>query len=465
MRTASRSGEILDPSASLGMTSATPLPCPLQPASLDGMMDFDWPKYQTAALEWVNTHILTLDMAIELGLVFISLLAAFALTSTIQPKLADIGTRIAAPRLTAFLSKFSHLFLPAIALVILFIADQMSTAVGYDSGLCRIVIKLLTAWIVIRLVTQIIANHFVRNAFTIIIWGIAALSIFGVLPQVSASLGAAGFSLGEFRITALGVIKGILALSAMLYGAMVFASFIDSRLTQTKLNAASRVLIGKIIRIFLIATALLIAITTAGIDLSVLAVFSGAVGLGIGFGLQRGFSNMFSGMMLLVDQSIKPGDVIEVTDPTGGQTTFGWVTHMGGRHTEIVTRDNKSYLIPNEHLITQQVVNWSHGDTLVRLKVDFGVHYSSDPHAVKRIAEEAATKADRVEANPKPACHMTEFGDSSLNFSLRFWIKDAEKGVTNVKGDVMLALWDAFKENNIAIPYPHREVFIHDNRK
>ena len=428
-------------------------------------LSVDWQKYQTLAWNWINDNVLTAQMAVELGLVVLSLACALALHLLFHPRLVKLGEQITMPRLSWSYRKLTGLFLPLAGIVLLFTADQLSTMAGYDAGLCRIVIKLLFAWIVISLVTQVIGNSLVRNAFAAVIWIIAALSIFGVLGQVSGSLGAAGFSLGEFEITALGVIKGILALGAMLYGAMVLATFVEARLGQTKLNPASRVLIGKVTRIFLIATALLIAITTAGIDLSVLAVFSGALGLGIGFGLQRGFSNMFSGMMLLMDQSIKPGDVIEVTDPTGGQTTFGWVTHMGGRHTEIITRDNKSYLIPNEHLITQQVVNWSHGNTLVRLKVEFGVHYDSNPHDVKRIAEEAAVRAARVESDPKPACHMIEFGDSALNFSLRFWIRDAEKGVTNVKGDVMLALWDAFREQGIKIPYPHREVYLHEAPK
>lgn len=432
---------------------------------MQGTLSVDWQKYQTLAWNWINDNVLTAQMAVELGLVLLSLTCALALHLLFHPRLVKLGEQIRTPRLSWSYRKLTGLFLPLAGIVLLFTADQLSTMAGYDAGLCRIVIKLLFAWIVISLVTQVIGNRLVRNAFAAVIWIIAALSIFGVLGEVSSSLGAAGFSLGEFEITALGVIKGILALGAMLYGAMVLATFVEARLGQTKLNPASRVLIGKVTRIFLIATALLIAITTAGIDLSVLAVFSGALGLGIGFGLQRGFSNMFSGMMLLMDQSIKPGDVIEVTDPTGGQTTFGWVTHMGGRHTEIITRDNKSYLIPNEHLITQQVVNWSHGNTLVRLKVEFGVHYDSNPHEVKRIAEEAAVRAARVESEPKPACHMVEFGDSALNFSLRFWIRDAEKGVTNVKGDVMLALWDAFQEQGIKIPYPHREVYLHESPK
>lgn len=426
----------------------------------------DYNGYTSLFWDWLNTRVLTLDMAVELGLVVIATGLAYLFYRPIHTRIIPYTTQTYRwPVLSLLVRVLDALLYPILAIVILFIADQISTRIGYDAGLCRVVMKLFAAWIVIRMVAQLIKNEFARNLAALIIWCIAALSIFGVLDQVSETLGDTGFTLGEFRITALGVIKGLLVLAALLYGSMALATLVDTRLTRTKLNPASRVLIGKINRILLVGVALLIAITTAGIDLSVLAVFGGALGLGIGFGLQRGFSNMFSGMMLLIDQSIKPGDVIEVPDPSGKESTFGWVTHMGGRYTEIVTRDNRSFLIPNEHLITQQVVNWSHGDTLVRLKVGFGVNYKSDPHAVKRIAEEAAAKVERVEKTPKPACHLVEFGDSSINFSLRFWIRDAEKGVTNVKGDVMLALWDAFKANNIDIPYPHREVYIHDTRQ
>ena len=133
---------------------------------------------------------------------------------------------------------------------------------------------------------------------------------------------------------------------------------------------------------------------------------------------------------------------------------------MGGRHTEIITRDNKSYLIPNEQLITQQVVNWSHGDTSVRIEAKFGVHYKSDPHLVRKIAAEAAATPERVLESPAPVCHIVAFGDSSIDFVVRFWVRDAENGITNVRGEVMLALWDAFKEHGIVIPYPQREVTV-----
>lgn len=420
--------------------------------------------YAARISAWVDTYLLTLTSAVQAGAIVGAGVAGFILGQALKNRFARWIDALEAPAwLKGLLHIFRKVVTPFFMLLFLYGAGQTLTLFGYPVGMTVIAIKLLVSWIMIQLMVQFIRNRTAQSVFALTIWFIAALSIFGVLDDISGTLAGAGFSIGDFKITALGIVKGLLALGAMIYGAMALANFVDTRLAKTKLNAASRVLIGKVLRIFLVVTALLIAITTAGVDLSVLAVFSGAVGLGIGFGLQRGFSNMFSGMMLLIDQSIKPGDIIEIASPDGNTTTFGWVQHMGGRHTEIITRDNKSYLIPNEHLISQQVVNWSHGDTLVRLEVKFGVHYHSDPHLVKKIAEEAATKPERVQSDVAPACHLIEFGESSLKFTLRFWIRDAERGVTNIKGDVLLALWDAFRENGIKIPYPHREVFLHES--
>jgi len=355
------------------------------------------------------------------------------------------------------------LLFPFITLVVIFLMTRIASSepVGVDVSLINGMMKVLAAWIVIRLLAQFIDNHAVRNVFALGIWSVAALSIFGVLGTATAVLDSAAFTMGDFRLSLLSIIKSVFYLFILLYFATFVSSFAERRvLKSTSLTRSSQVLVAKIIRVFLIVIALLIGITSSGIDLSLFAVFGGAVGLGIGFGLQKGISNLFSGMLLLVDRSIEPGDVIEI--PEIG--TFGWVNHMAARYTEIVTRDNKSFLIPNEDFITQRVVNWSHGNSLIRIEVEFGVHYDSDPHAVKALAEEAAANAhERICEDPSPVCHLTEFGDSSLNFKLRFWIQDAERGVTNMRGAVMLSLWDAFKDNNIEIPYPHRDVYIRNN--
>lgn len=348
-----------------------------------------------------------------------------------------------------------------ISLIFMFIGVQImqsSTMGKLDVSLAVEMMKVLMAWVALGICLQFIKNRLLRNIITLVIMIMLALSIFGVMDDTAETLNGIGFSIGTFRLSALALLKGVLYLSILLYLATLASKFLEGHIYRSKnLTGSSQVLIAKFVRIALIVMAVLIGLTNSGIDLSLFAVFGGAIGLGIGFGLQKGVSNLFSGMLLLMDQSIKPGDVIEL--PEIG--TYGTVNNMAARYTEIVTRDNKSFLIPNEDFITQRVVNWSHGNSLIRVHLAFGVHYNSDPHHVTRVAIEAAIKGGRVVKDPKPVCWIVNFGESSIDFDLRFWIKDAEKGVANVRGEVFLALWDAFKAEGIEIPYPHREVFIH----
>ena len=204
----------------------------------------------------------------------------------------------------------------------------------------------------------------------------------------------------------------------------------------------------KLIRIALITLAVIIVLNSMGIDLSVLALFSGAVGVGLGFGLQKIVSNLVSGIILLADKSVKPGDVISVGDH------FGRVEHMGARYTLVDTRDGREYLIPNEDFVTQRVVNWSYSSDLVRLEVKFGTTYASDPRKTQKVAIEAAQGVERVVKTPSPICHLMAFGQSSLEFTLTFWIHDPVAGVSKVRSDVLLALWDTLDKEGIGIPKP-----------
>ena len=216
-------------------------------------------------------------------------------------------------------------------------------------------------------------------------------------------------------------------------------------------------LISKFIKFTLLTVATLAALTSIGLDLTALTVFSGAVGIGIGFGLQKVASNLISGIIILMDRSIKPGDVIALGD------TFGWIHSLKARYVSVVTRDGIEYLIPNEVFVSDRVINWSYSDRKVRIELRFGVDYKSDPHQVRAIAVEAVSQIDRVLEKPPPVCHVTAFGDSSIDFVLRLWIEDPQSGLTNLRGQAYLALWDAFKDAGIAIPYPHREVFVHQS--
>lgn len=414
-----------------------------------------------AAVSWCANYLFQANTIYEGIIIAISFIFGIILYRVLRKPMQNAISKADIPyRAKKIANNVRKLLFPLITITVLFFITSIASSeiVGVDVSLVNGMMKVLLAWIVIRIIVQFIDNNAVRNIFAMSIWCVAALSIFGMLGAATQTLDAIGFSIGDVRLSALTVIKTAFYLFALLYFATFISSFAERRVLKSKgLTRSSQVLISKIIRVTLVVFALLMGITSSGIDLSLFTVFGGAIGLGIGFGLQKGISNLFSGILLLVDKSIKPGDVIELENGT-----FGWVNHMAARYTEIVTRDNKSFLIPNEEFITQRVVNWSHGNSLIRLEVDFGVHYKSNPHEVIAMAIEAAANAhERICKSPSPVCHLIEFGDSSLNFKLRFWIKDAEKGVTNMNGAVMLGLWDAFKENDIEIPYPHREVFIH----
>jgi len=210
----------------------------------------------------------------------------------------------------------------------------------------------------------------------------------------------------------------------------------------------------KIVRLVLMVLAVAIVMSAAGIDLSVFALFSGAVGVGLGFGLQKIVGNFISGIILLADKSVKPGDLITVGD------SFGRVSAMNTRYISVAAGDGREFLIPNEDLITQKVVNWTYSNTNTQLKVNFTTGYEVDPSLVCRLAVEIASATPRVIPAKPPTCLLTDLAETGMKFSLTFWIADPDAGMDNVRSEVMLALWGAFKRENIHAPYPVREIRI-----
>lgn len=323
------------------------------------------------------------------------------------------------------------------------------------SYLVSIVLSLASAWLVISVLSRIIRNRAIAKFVAVIVWAYVAAFILGITDDAAIFLDSLGFSAGEVRISALLIIKAIAVLGVTLWLAVTIGNFLEDRIQKSEeLTPSLRVLIGKLLKISLIVLGVAIALSGLGIDLTAFTIFSGAVGVGIGFGLQKVVSNFISGIIILLDRSIKPGDTISLGE------TFGWIRELRARFVSVITRDGREYLIPNEDFITREVINWSFSNELVRLDVEFGVSYNSDPHQVSKLAIEAAKGVTRVEPSKDPVCWMTGFGDSSLDFILRFWIRDPQNGLTNIRGKVLLALWDSFKENGVAIPYPHREVIM-----
>ncbi|MYM55018.1 mechanosensitive ion channel family protein [Thalassovita mangrovi] len=323
------------------------------------------------------------------------------------------------------------------------------------SYMLGILAQLAFAWLVIAVLTRLIVNPFLRQVVRYAGWIWVTLSILGLTEDTRLLLDSAAIDIGGTHLSLWLLLQAVAVLTALFTLARVLSrASADSIRGNKDISPSMQVLLMKFLQVLLYGAAVFIGLKTVGVDLTGLAFLSGAIGVGLGFGLQKVVSNLVSGVIILMDKSIKPGDVISLGP------TFGWIEALGARYVSVVTRDGKEFLIPNEDLITGQVVNWSHSNDYVRLDIHFGTAYSDDPHRVREIAVEAAKSVDRVLTIKPPVCHIVGFGDSSVDYVLRFWIEDPTGGLTNIRGNVFLALWDAFKENGISIPFPQREVTL-----
>ncbi len=328
------------------------------------------------------------------------------------------------------------------------------------SYLIGLTATLAAVWVGIAFAARLVRNRFMRRLVTWGLWIYATFYFLNIADEVSAFLDRIAIEIGDFHLSVLKIITAAVVIGTLFTFARLVSSTTSERIRKNQdISPSMQVLAVKGMQVLLYGFAFFTGIKAVGIDLTGLAVLSGAIGVGLGFGLQKVVSNLVSGVIILIDKSIKPGDVISLGD------TFGWIQTLGARYASVVTRDGKEYLIPNEDLITGQVVNWSHSNDFVRLDIYFGTAYGDDPHVVRRLAIDAAKSVDRVLSFKAPVCHIVGFGDSSVDYILRFWIKDPTGGLTNIRGNVYLALWDTFKENEISIPFPQREVLMLEDSK
>ncbi len=266
--------------------------------------------------------------------------------------------------------------------------------------------------------------------------------------------------IGTWRVSAFDVLFMVAAILLVIAFAWAATRLTRSGLRRiTALDGTQRVLAEKIATIVIWVATFFLGVDLLGIDLTTLAVFSGAFGLAIGFGLQKTFGNLISGIILLLDKSIKPGDVIAVTDLTG-QQTFGQIRKIGIRAVSVTTRDEREYLIPNENLMINQVENWSYSSKNVRIQVKVGVSYDADMELAEKLMLEAAANSRRVLDTPPPTVWMSEYGDNAVNFTIHCWINDPEEGVGNVRSEVLKYLWGLFKQHKVELPYPKRDLHL-----
>jgi small-conductance mechanosensitive channel len=345
--------------------------------------------------------------------------------------------------------------LPATWLVLLWITTAAIESLGSAHELLRVTSSLLGAWVVIGLTSTLVGDPSLSRLIATVAWGVAALNILHLLAPTIALLDGVAITLGETRVSLYLLVKGLALTSVFLWCAVALGGLFQRRIERLpNLTPSVRVLAAQSVRFTLIIVAVAMAMTSIGVDLTAFAVFSGAVGVGVGFGLQKVVSNLVSGVILLLDRSIKPGDVIQVGD------TYGWLNSLGARYASVLTRDGTEYLIPNEDLITQQVINWSYSDNLVRRRLPIGVSYKSDIELATKLILEAVAQTERCLAQPEPQCLLRGFGDSSVELEARFWIQDPQNGTANVADQVLRRVWHSFHANGIEIPFPQRDVHI-----
>jgi small-conductance mechanosensitive channel len=283
---------------------------------------------------------------------------------------------------------------------------------------------------------------------------VAALSIFGQLDWAADTLDSFAIEIGGLRLSPLLLIKAGALLIVALWATNIASNYAEGRINRTvDLTPSVQVLLIKIIRIGLMVIAIAITLDAVGINLSALAVFSGAIGVGIGIGLQKIVANFISGIILLADKSVKPGDLVTIGDNSGR------ISAMKTRYISVAAGDGRVFLIPNEDLVTQRVTNWTYTDKNTLVKIAFATNYDAEPRLVCKLAIDTAATAPRALKGKPPNCLLTEFAETGMKFSLTFWIAEPD-GVDGVRSEVMLALWDAFRREGIGVPYPIREIRV-----
>ncbi len=264
------------------------------------------------------------------------------------------------------------------------------------------------------------------------------------------------FKAGSFEVSAYKALKSILIVILVFWGAAIASDFVEKRINKLKkVRAANRALFLKIVHIGIYIIAGLIGLDIVGIDLTTLTVFSGALGIGLGFGLQKIASNFISGIILLLEKSVEQDDLVELADGT-----YGFVKKASARYTLIETLDSKEILVPNEDLITSRVINWTFTNSKGRVEIPIGVSYDSDIEKARDIILESAKAHPRCIDDPEPKCYLRNFGDSSVDFILHFWVADVAEGRWIPQSEVMFDIWKKFHENGIEIPFPQRDLHL-----
>ena len=354
------------------------------------------------------------------------------------------------------------------ALSVLAAARALLGAIAVQTRPIEAAIEIVAAFALLRVGVYVLGlllgpGSWVRTRgrrITLILWAIAAAAMLGWLDLLEASLNRVSLVPGKTQFSLWALLKGLVVVTAFVIVTSLIARAIERHVMRLEQVAVStRVGISKFTYFLLVGLGVLLGVNAAGVDVTTLNVLTGAIGLGLGFGLQSVASNFVSGFVLLMDKSIKPGDVISFTGPTGGSATnFGWVQELRGRYVVVRDRDGVDTLVPNQNLITSPFINWSYSDQRVRLKLPVTISYDDDPETALKLLLEATAGHPRILRDPPAVPRLISFENNGMLLEIRFWIADPVNGVNNVRSDVNRAIWRIFRTHGVTIPVPQQEI-------
>ncbi|MFN2340433.1 MAG: mechanosensitive ion channel family protein [Halanaerobium sp.] len=412
-------------------------------------------NYIGILIEKIENSFLVWSNLIELIIFLLLLAAAYFLSKLLYKHVDELLGKIEPLKERKRFRIIDQLLYPLVLMILVGIYYVTAVSFNLPIVIISIFANLVSAWLIVKTITLFFPRNGMFRFISALIWIIAALRILNIYQETLELLESLAFNSGNLRISLLLIIKTIIIFSILFWLAGKLSRLVTNRVDSSDgLTPSVKVLLNKIAKFLIFTSAILFTLSSVGINLSAFAFLGGAIGVGLGFGLQKIVSNFISGIIILADKSIKPGDVVEIGD------VYGWVRKLDTRFVSVVTRSGKEFLIPNEDFITKEVINWSYSDELVRIDADVGVSYNSDLRLVQELMMEAVEEKERILTEPEPNVLLIGFGDSSVNFELRFWISDPRNGIQNIRSEVLFSIWDCFKENEIEIPFPQQDYHL-----
>jgi small-conductance mechanosensitive channel len=336
------------------------------------------------------------------------------------------------------------------------------------TALIDIALNLATLLVMVRFAVHVLSvslgpNSWIRSwelRLTLFIWTAITFQYLGWFEGIERTLDRIDLIPGKSNFSLWALLKSIVVIAGFLIATSLIARTIERRVMKLEgIAISTRIGISKFSTFALLTIGVLLGINASGVNMAALTVLTGAIGLGLGFGLQAITSNFVSGFVLLMDKSIKPGDVISFTGTTGTSTeNFGWVQELRGRYIVVRDRDGVETLVPNQNLITNSVINWSYSDQRVRLRLPVMISYQDDPEVALQVLMDAAANHPRILKEPGPVSRLMSFENYGMRVEVRFWIRDPMNGVNNVRSDVNREIWRLFKKHGITIPVQQHEV-------